>query len=207
MIKHIRVGNILDPENQADIIIGMNLEFKDVRGIGRPFIDRIRRTRAITLGSVVTFDYDGTRQLHMLVCHQIGKDGWASADAYVRYGLDYLWKFDPERKYSIVDIGTGRVGTRDGADQMLIHRAIADSHLETDLFVLDQRERISTEAVVRPGPQKPLWMGDVVQGRIPIQVAVARSVGEQTKSRRGRSRAYFLLVYGNSAPLCRGSSL
>ena len=47
MIKKKRFGNILRPENPAHIIIAMNVEFADVRGIGLPFVDRIRGTREI----------------------------------------------------------------------------------------------------------------------------------------------------------------
>ena len=107
MIKNIRVGNILSPENDSDIIIGMNLQFKDVLGIGKPFVDRIVRTRDLRLGSVISFEHDDERELHMLVCHRIGKCGWKDAEQFVRYGMDYLWQKRPDRKYSIVNIGTG----------------------------------------------------------------------------------------------------
>lgn len=71
----------------------------------------------------------------MLICHEIGKDGWACADEYVRFGMDYLWHTEGGRHYSAVQIGTGQVGKRDGADSTAIRSAMADSFLPIDLYV------------------------------------------------------------------------
>ncbi len=170
MIKHIKVGNILDPSNKAHIIIAMNTEFDDVRGIGKPFVGKIKRTRSIKLGTVVSFDYDGSRELHMLVCHRLGKGGWENADQYVRYGMDYLWKCEPHHSYSIVNIGTGRVGKRDGADHMQIRSAIASSFLPVDLFVLNEPMQIPAEAAARIIPFR-MW--DMERGAVQIPVQAA----------------------------------
>ena len=171
MIKNILVGNILAPENKFDIVIGMNTAFDDVRGIGKPFVERINKTRKIRLGTVVTFDYDGRRELHMIVCHRLGKGGWKNAEQYVRFGMDYLWKSDPVSKYSIVNIGTGRVGIRDGADHAAIRSAIASSFLPVDLYILNERERIPAEATATVMPFKPIRMWDMEAGEVPIQAA------------------------------------
>lgn len=171
MIKNLLVGNILDKDNRADIIIGMNTDFNDVFGIGKPFVRQIEKTRAVKLGSVITFDYDGTRELHMLVCHKLGRGGWKRAEQYVRYGMDYLWKHNPDRMYSVVNIGTGRVGKRDGADHMAIRSAIASSFLPVDLFILHEKEQIPAEAAANVVPIRPLRMWDMEQGEAPIQVA------------------------------------
>lgn len=168
MIKDIKVGNILAPENRSDIVIGMNTAFDDVRGIGKPFVERISKTRKIRLGTVVTFDYDGSRELHMIVCHKLGKGGWKNADQYVRYGMDYLWKSDPDSAYSIVNIGTGRVGRRDGADHGAIRDAMAASFLPVHLYILNESEGIPAEAAVSVTPLKPLRMWDVIEGEIRV---------------------------------------
>lgn len=137
MIREIVLGDITSPKNHADIIIGMNSTFTDVLGLGRRFIKRISAPHPITLGSVVSFKYDGLRQIHMLVCHEIGRGGWENSQKHVRYGLDYLWHCHPDRKYSIVEIGNGRVGRRDGANPGKIKTAIATSFLPVTLFVFD----------------------------------------------------------------------
>ena len=171
MIKNIFVGDILDPENRADIIIAMNIEFRDVQGIGRAFIGKILQTRAIRLGTVISFEYDESRELHMLICHHIGKGGWRDAEQFVRYGMDYLWHSAPRRKYSIVNIGTGRVGIRDGADHAKIREAVVGSFLPVDLYVYNERARIPAEASARSLPVKALRMWDMEHGQVPIQVA------------------------------------
>lgn len=166
MIKDIKVGNILDISNSADIIVGMNTTFDDVFGIAKPFVENINRVRQVTLGSVISFNYDDARNLHLLVCHKIGKGGWVNADQYVRYGMDYLWKADSGRAYSAVRIGTGRVGRRDGADHSAIHTAMGTSFLPVDLFVLNEREEIPAEASAKIIPFR-MW--DMVQGEVPLQ--------------------------------------
>ena len=171
MIKNIRVGNILSPENDSDIIIGMNLQFKDVLGIGKPFVDRIVRTRDLRLGSVISFEHDDERELHMLVCHRIGKGGWKDAEQFVRYGMDYLWQKRQDRKYSIVNIGTGRVGKRDGADHALIRSAITSSFLPVDLYILNEKERIPAEATASVVPLRPFRIWDTERGEVSIRLA------------------------------------
>ncbi len=157
MIRHIVPGDITDPRNKADIIIGMNSALNDVTGIGLPFVKQSIPTRAIQLGSVISFNFDTNRKLHMLICHHLGEGGWAGADRHVRFGLDYLEHLahmdeEPpvERDYSIVHIGTGRVGIRDGADKVAIHRAIADSHLTVDLFVYKKPEEAAVVSMRTP---------------------------------------------------------
>lgn len=168
MIKSIEVGDILDPSNEADVIIGMNVSFADVRGIGKPFVERIQRTRIVTLGSVVSFDLDGSRELHMLVCHLLGEGGWKEADKYVRYGLDYLWKTRLGRSFSIVQIGTGRIGRRDGADPVAIHSAMADSFLSVHLYIY-RPELAAARASEHIIPfRHPLRMWDIEHGETPI---------------------------------------
>ncbi|MBU2103619.1 hypothetical protein KKD81_00130 [Patescibacteria group bacterium] len=153
------MADITDPENKSDIIIGMNSELSDVTGIGLPFVKDAIPTRAIQLGSVITFDFDATRRLHMIICHKLGLGGWASAEQNVRFGLDYLNHVnqmedsDKRRKFSIVNIGTGRVGVRDAADPVGIKRAIADSHLIVDLFVFTP----------------PVMLADVRAARAPLR--------------------------------------
>ena len=151
MITRITEGDILKPQNRADIIIGMNAELQEVTGIGLPFAWQIRREAPIPLGTVFSFELDENRQLHLLVCHHIGEGGWVNADKYVRFGLDYLWQSEPHSKqFSAVQIGTGRSGMRDGADFPSIHTAMATSHLPLELFIYKPLERVAVESRATP---------------------------------------------------------
>lgn len=174
MLNNIVHGDITDPRNRADIIIGMNTALTDVRGIGLPFVKDAFPTRLIQKGSVLTFQYDEHRRLHMLVCHDLGEGGWVNAERHVRFGLDYLnhlqeEESEEERIYSIVHIGTGRVGQRDGADPAAIKRAIADSHLMVDLFIYNPPQKAQVDVVV---PLRPLrvWSPNFGEG-LPLQMA------------------------------------
>ena len=143
MIKDIVVGDITAPGNHAHIIIGMNTTLEDVTGIGLPFVRDIKTKNPIALGSVLSFHFSPERSVHMLICHDIGYGGWANADKHIRFGMDYLWKTSneselPPQEFSIVQIGTGKIGLRDGADASAIRTAIANSHLPVTLYVFDQ---------------------------------------------------------------------
>ena len=140
MISEICVGDIMSPTNESDVIIGMNSNLADVTGIGRPFIANVSALFPILKGGILSFSLDGKRNLHMLICHDLWEDGWQAAHLHVRYSLDHLWQetqtqTEP-RSFSIVDIGTGRVGRRDGAHTALIRLAMANSFLPLSLFVL-----------------------------------------------------------------------
>jgi hypothetical protein len=150
MIINIKVGDITAPENNADLIIGMNSQLIDVYGIGKPFVNKINTIHPIMLGSVLSFTFDDCRNLHMLICHHLGKGGWNNADKYVRYGMDYLWHSESNAKrFSIVQIGTGRVGIRDDADSTSIRTAMANSFLPVDLFIFEQpKQQVNASAVL-----------------------------------------------------------
>jgi len=145
MINDIKVGDITSPENRADIIIGMNTKLQDVTGIGLPFVKKINALHPIDLGSVLSFKFDDDRNVHMIICHRLGDNGgWKDADMHVRFGMDYLWHTERNgRKFSTVQIGTGRVGVRDGADPVCIRTAMATSHLPVTLFVFNPRETVA----------------------------------------------------------------
>jgi hypothetical protein len=146
MIKDIKVGDITSPNNPAHIIIGMNSHLNDVTGIGRPFVNKITTAHPVKLGSVLSFRFDATRNLHMLVCHHLGKGGWANSDMHVRYGMDYLWQTEkPTEDFSIVSIGTGRIGIRDGADAVAIRTAMANSYLPADLYIHFEPEKFTVD--------------------------------------------------------------
>ncbi|HEY0010913.1 MAG TPA: hypothetical protein VGB97_03330 [Candidatus Paceibacterota bacterium] len=115
----------------------MNTDFKDVRGIATRFVANIMPDMAPELGSVISFDFDGKRKLHLIICHEIGEGGWKNADKYVRFGMDYLDHLTDDRQHSIVQIGTGRVGRRDGADAPAIITAMAQSFLPVTLYIYD----------------------------------------------------------------------
>lgn len=152
MIRDIKVGDITSPSNQADIIIGMNSTLSDVTGIGLPFVKQIAAIHPIVRGSVLSFTFTPERNLHMLICHGFGMVGWSNAEMHVRFGMDYLWHTDGGRQYSIVQIGTGRVGKRDGADTAAIRSAIATSFLPVDLYVYDSAVRQVVENTMAQPP-------------------------------------------------------
>ena len=168
MITDIIPGDILHPSRRTDIIVGMNPRFADVFGIAKPFVSNISDIRDVPLGSVVSFKFDETRNLHLLICHVLGEGGWEKADQYVRYGLDYLWVADPKRKYSIVRIGTGRVGRRDGADAVAIHTAMVNSFLPVDLYIPSELDRMPAEFSARVIPFR-LW--NMAHGETKISLA------------------------------------
>lgn len=145
MILDIKVGDITDPSNKSNIIIAMNTTLEDVTGIGVPFVKKINPTHPIQLGSVLNFQFDRDRMLHMLICHDIGYGGWVNADKWVRLGLDHLWQASVtenhilyDSAFSIVQIGTGQIGRRDGANSVEIMTAMATSYLDLTLFVRDK---------------------------------------------------------------------
>lgn len=123
----------------------MNTTLEDVTGIGVPFVKKINPTHPIKLGSVSNFQFDRDRMLHMLICHNIGSGGWADADKWVRLGLDHLWQAQKTEdhalfgsRFSIIQIGTGYIGRRDGANPREIMTAMATSYLDLTLFVRDK---------------------------------------------------------------------
>ena len=162
MLREFINGDITASTNRSDIIIGMNDELADVTGIGLKFVRDSIPTRAIQLGSVISFDFDETRKLHMIICHRLGPNGWGGADRHVRFGLDYLDHLDrmdsptgSGRNYSIVRIGTGRVGNRDGADHIAINSAMAASHLDMDMFIFYPPPRVSADVLAFRPPLTP----------------------------------------------------
>ncbi len=142
MIKNIIPGDITSPKNKSDIIIGMNSELGELSALGRSVLKRnLPRRELLDLGTVLTFKFDDKRLIHMVICHHLGEGGWRFADQYIRVGLDHLWLNPPaRRKFSIVQIGKGAVGTRDGANSSSIHTAIASSYLPVDLYVYDDNK-------------------------------------------------------------------
>lgn len=146
MILDIVEGDILRKDNDADVIIGMNTMLEEVFGIGLRFAWQIQHNKPIPLGTVFSFKLDKMRKLHMIICHDLGENGWVSADKYLRFGMDYLWHSEAVRKFSMVKVGTGRVGNRDGADVASIMSAIASSHLPVTMYIHDPIETIAVEA-------------------------------------------------------------
>lgn len=153
MILDVIQGDILNPSNPNDIIIGMNTELKEVFGIGLPFTWQIQHKQPIPLGTVFSFEFDKERRLHLIICHKIGTDGWTGADKYIRFGMDYLWHTEPSnRTFSMVKVGTGHIGKRDGANVPDIMSAIASSHLPVTLYVYTPLEKEAVEARAQTPP-------------------------------------------------------
>lgn len=170
MIVDIHHGDITNPRNKLDIIIGMNTSLAEASAIGRRVLINKSLTRELGLGDVVTFTFDEHRNLHMLICHYLGSGGWINADKFIRLGLDHLWQCsEAETQFSIVRIGTGPVGIRDGADHAAIHTAMADSWLPLHLYI---REPKQVEArVVQFPPLKALRAWSYEKGEREIRIA------------------------------------
>ncbi len=145
MIQDIKIGDIASPSNPAHIIIGMNSTLDDLRRLGITYATQLsgELTHPLVLGSVLSFRFkSGARKLYMIICHHIGYGGWKNAAEYVRFGLDYLKHVSQaDEQFSIVDIGTGEIGQRDGADHAAIRTAIATSHLPVTLYVRDDMDQ------------------------------------------------------------------
>lgn len=172
MIRNIIPGDITSPDNPCDIIIGMNSQLQDVTGIGRTFVQNAIPQKALGLGSVISYDFDESRKLHMIICHDLGRGGWRKADMYVRFGLDYLNHLnDGCREHSIVQIGTGRIGKRDSADHSAIHTAMANSFLELDLYVFDSSKLRQPAADIIE--LRPLSAWSPRHGDVPVDAIAA----------------------------------
>ncbi|MDP1689676.1 MAG: hypothetical protein Q8L52_00485 [bacterium] len=172
MIVDIHHGDITDLRNKRDIIIGMNVKLAEASAIGRRvLVDKII-TRDMQLGDVITFKFDAERDLHMIICHRLGVGGWAChADAYIRFGLDFLWQHSKgNNEFSIVKIGCGLVGRRDGADSTAIHTAMTNSFARLHLFVWDKPKRTETNVVNLP-PLQPLRTWSSGRGEREIRIA------------------------------------
>ncbi len=149
-IMQIHDGDITASSNPHDIIIGMNTRLAEASAIGRKVLIGKKVSREIELGSVVTFQFDRGRQLHMVVCHHLAKGGWTLADRYIRFGLDYLWQRSPAAQFSIVQIGDGKIGRRDGADVGAIMTAMASSYASLHLYIWKSEPRRVAEVQVLP---------------------------------------------------------
>lgn len=148
MILDFLAGDILADDVTDDIIIGMNSQLQEVQGIGLPFTWQIQHNKPLKLGTVFSFELDAVRKLHMIICHHLGQGGWENSDQYLRFGMDYIRQTEGPRPCSMVKVGTGHIGQRDGADVPKIISAIADSHLAVTLYVYRPHEPEAVEARV-----------------------------------------------------------
>jgi hypothetical protein len=165
MILETIIGDITDAGNHRDIIIGMNTELGELSALGRRFIDDGIPGVCQALGSILTFEFDNDRLLHMIICHNLNENGWRCADMYVRFALDWLWANNREREYSIVEIGKGEVGQKYGADHAAIHTAIATSYLPVTLFVKPPQMRVPAKLSLPPHVSKRFFSPEVVLPR------------------------------------------
>tara|TARA_B100000508_G_scaffold77059_1_gene59946 strand:- start:2125 stop:2646 length:522 start_codon:yes stop_codon:yes gene_type:complete len=168
MIIGHETGDITHPSNKRDIIIGMNRTLQNVTGIGYPFVSGLNLAGELELGGVLSFKFDHGRHLHMLICHTNEIGGWEDSHKYVRFGLDFLWQQDTDgRDFSIVEIGTGKNGRKQGADAPRIHRAMGNSFLDLTLFVNhNDPERVAAhDALVVPMEAYRAWtpQGGIVE--------------------------------------------
>ncbi len=140
----------------ADIIIAMNPEFKELTKLAKQFVGK-PYDEYTKMGSVLTFKFDDKRRLHMVICHELRKNGWKNAYKFLRIGLDRLWLKTQtdwtERKFAIVQIGDGVVGRKYGANVPALEKAIAESFLPVTLFKLGDTAKA---AVTTPFPPSPL---------------------------------------------------
>ena len=170
----------------------MNASLKDVTGIGRPYVENIVAAYPIELGSVISFSFanNDPRKVHMIICHDLGEGGWNSAEKYVRFGLDYLWHTEPAaKKFSIVNIGTGRVGKRDKADHATIRSAIANSFLPVRLYIWDQLQEMEMADQI-PVALMPYRRWDMRHGEKRIQLASEFCTTTSTRARYNFARVF-----------------
>ncbi|MEY4602394.1 MAG: hypothetical protein RL292_335 [Candidatus Parcubacteria bacterium] len=147
MIRDIKVGDITDPHNTSNIIFGMNSTLEDVNGVPSEFAKTVKLAgKPLQLGSVLNFQFDDDRMIHLIICHNIGQGGWDNSEKWVRLGMDYLWQAQQTEdhmfycsSFSSVQIGTGEIGRRDGARPQDIRTAMATSFLNVTLFVRDEQ--------------------------------------------------------------------
>jgi hypothetical protein len=164
MIRKISPNDIttLDPDEPLDIVVGMNTRLEKLDSILLPRQWQADQKFPLQIGSVLSFQLDRMRKLHMLICHNLGNNGWVDAEKYIRIGMDYLWlKHGNNRDFSIVQIGAGRVGLAGGADTNRIRSAMAESFLPVTLFVKDSSEpadirKIRSGQLSRPEVWTPL---------------------------------------------------
>lgn len=170
-IKNIIPADVTGKTNKLDIVIGMNPHLAEASLLSRWVLAKMTLTRPLDLGDVITCDFDGKRRLHLIICHHLGRGGWMNAEKYVRWGFDYLWQRSAlsGQEFAAVQIGTGAVGRRDGADTGLIRTAMADSFAPIHLYVWDDTEAVAAANVVAI-PLRPIRMWNMHHGekRIPM---------------------------------------
>lgn len=129
----------------------MNTTLEDLTLLGSEYAGSLSKklTHPIELGSVLSFDMNGGgRMLHMLICHHIGYQGWREAPRFIKFCLNKieqdkrLYGTTGKMGFSIVHIGNGPIGTRDGSDPEENLRAIKESRLPVTLY---RRPRVSLE--------------------------------------------------------------
>jgi hypothetical protein len=164
MITGISIGDItvLNQDEPSDIIVGMNTQLGELESILLPQQWRAEHAEPFPLGSVLSFRLDRKRQLHMLICHHLGNNGWVDADKYVRIGLDHLWMLHKnQRDFSVVQIGAGRIGTTGGADVNKIRAAMATSFLDMTLFMSDSKQPVDIRTIKSRQLSKPEYWNPV----------------------------------------------
>lgn len=161
MIITTLTGNItiLNQDEPSDIIIGMNTELGQLDSLLLPKQWHANLKAPFALGSVLSFQLDRKRQLHMLICHHLGKDGWRDADKYVRIGMDHLWlQYKEHRDFSVVKIGAGRVGAAGGANVNEIHEAMAASFLPVTLVMHEASRPVDISSIKSTQLSRPkVW--------------------------------------------------
>lgn len=132
----------------SDIIVGMNPMLDELTDIVLPKGWRSKNRAPFPLGGVVSFKLNSKQLLHMLICHNLGVGGWEQADRYVRIAMDHLWSiYGSSRYFSMVEIGKGKIGSRDGADHEAIHTAIANSWLSVDLYIFESSQPVAIQTI------------------------------------------------------------
>lgn len=171
-IVKIYPRDIFDPRNRLDIVVGMNTTFAEASSLSLSVLEKRTLTQELELGDVITFDFNNRsmQKLHLIICSRIGSGGWKNADQYVRWGLDYLWRRSNfTQEFSIVQIGTGQVGQRDGADAAAIHTAMALSFVPTHLYVLDEVvASVATNVIAMPSRPIRIWNMHRGEKKIPM---------------------------------------
>ena len=154
-IDKTRIGDITSFTNKSHIVFAMNDTLEEATPLIAPYVEKLAfgPENPLTLGSVLSFPFTNGRKLFLVICHKIGFGGWEGADQYLRFGLDWINHYKQKGDtFSIVEVGTGPSGMRDGADAASLKTAIATSYLPVYLFVREEVKVMAAAAAANKAP-------------------------------------------------------
>lgn len=135
MIIREEKGNIFET-NCKHIMFAVNTEGANTSGfagqVSTSFWAELAYIGPKPLGTVLSFNKDGSRTFHAIVCHSLRK-GWKEAPSVLRGCLDAL-NVPNDEPIASVQIGRGPIGRMSGADFFAIIQAMDDSNKSIVLY-------------------------------------------------------------------------